>query len=76
MALDLDRMRSIGVISRRSGDRVREGRDADGRRFKAVTDELGNTVTQRGGDRQDVTIRPPQIRVGGSVQEIPQEVPE
>jgi hypothetical protein len=41
---------------------VREGRDDSGHRFKAVTDELNNTVTQRYGDRQDVHIRAPHIR--------------
>lgn len=61
MSLDLDKLRSIGAIARRSGDRVREGRDASGDRYKAVTDELGNTVTQRAGDRQDVTINAPHV---------------
>lgn len=56
------RMRSIGVISRRSGDQVRESRDEAGRLVKAVTDELGNTVTQRAGDRQDVQIKAPLVR--------------
>lgn len=59
----LDKMRSIGAISRRSGDQVREGRDEQGHRYKATTDDLGNTVTQRHGDRQDVTINAPRIRV-------------
>jgi hypothetical protein len=36
---------------------VKEGRDENGQRFKATTDELNNTVTQRAGDRQDVLIR-------------------
>jgi len=63
MPLDLDKLRSIGSISRRSGDRVREGRDDAGERFKATTDELGNTVTQRAGDRQDVNINAPVVRV-------------
>jgi hypothetical protein len=43
--------------------RVKEGRDKDGHRFKAVTDELNNTVTQRHGDRQDVLIRPEPIPI-------------
>lgn len=59
----LEKMRSISSISRRSGDRVAEGRDADGKRMKATTDELGNTVTERAGDRQDVHIRAPMISV-------------
>lgn len=65
----LERMRSIGVISHRSGSQVREGRDADGERFKATTDELGNTVTERAGDRQDVNINAPRIVARASVQE-------
>jgi hypothetical protein len=66
----LDKMRSIGTISRRSGDRVAEGRDEAGRRFKAVTDELNNTVTQRHGDRQDVHIRAPQVQVATTTREV------
>lgn len=65
----LEKMRSIGAISRRSGDRVREGRDRDGARFKATTDELGNTVTERAGDRQDVTINAPRIIARASMKE-------
>lgn len=61
----LEKMRSIGAISHRSGDRVQEGRDEGGRRFKATTDEFGNTVTQRHDDKhgeaQDVHIRAPRI---------------
>lgn len=64
--LDLDKLRSIGHLSRgRTRPRVREGRDSEtGDRFKSVTDELGHTVTERGHDRQDVTInaRPAQLR--------------
>jgi hypothetical protein len=67
--IDLEKMRSIGVISRRSGDQVREGHDRDGHRFKATTDEIGNTVTERHGDRQDVTIRAPHIRQHTTVTE-------
>lgn len=69
MSLDLDKLRSIGSISRRSGDRVREGRDDAGDRFKATTDELGNTVTQRAGDRQDVNISAPRIVAQAAVRE-------
>ncbi|OLT13029.1 hypothetical protein BJF79_03780 [Actinomadura sp. CNU-125] len=58
----LEKMRSIGSITRRSGDRVHEGRDDNGDRYKATTDELGNTVTERAGDRQDVTINAPHLR--------------
>jgi hypothetical protein len=51
--------RSLSVLGRiPSKPRVKEGKDAEGHRFKAVTDELNNTVTQRHGDRQDVIVRP------------------
>lgn len=61
--IDLAKFRSIGVISRRSGDRVVEGRRPDGVRIKATTDELNTTVTEHAkGDRQDVHIRPQPIR--------------
>ena len=70
--IDLDKLRSIGVISRRTRNHVREGRDASsGERFKAVTDELGNTVTQRGENRQDVTIRAPRVAVTATAKEEP-----
>lgn len=59
-----DKLLGIGIISRRSGDRVREGRRPDGVRFKATTDELNTTVTEHAvGDRQDVHIRPETIRI-------------
>lgn len=64
--IDLDKMRSIGVISRRSDNRVQEGRDGDGKRYKATTDDVGNTITQRADDRQDVTIRAPKITMRAS----------
>lgn len=59
----LEKMRSIASISNRSGDRIREGCDEAGHRWKATTDELGNTVTERSGDRQDVTINAPRVTV-------------
>jgi len=67
--IDRDRLRTVGVIGRRSGSRVREGRDRAGDRFKATTDEQGNTVTERAGDRQDVTINAPHLRVRAAVKE-------
>ncbi len=58
-----DKLLSLGVISRRTGSTVREGRRPDGVRIKATTDELGNTVTEHAvGDRQDVVVRPQTIR--------------
>lgn len=40
-----------------------EGRDDDGHRVRATHDELGHTVVERAGDRQDVVVRPEPIRV-------------
>ena len=53
----LEAMRSIGFINGPlpSKPKVREWKSESGR-VKATTDELGNTVTQRPGDRQDVNI--------------------
>lgn len=60
--IDLEKLRSIGVISQRTRSQVREGRRADGVRVKATTDELGHTVTEHAvGDRQDVHIRQPGV---------------
>jgi hypothetical protein len=60
--IDLEKFRSIGVISKRTRPQVREGRRDDGVRVKATTDELGNTVTEHAkGDRQDVHIRQPGV---------------
>lgn len=63
--LDLDKLRSIGVMrGGRTRPKVTEARGEDGSRTKATTDELGNTVTEhskRGtgvSHRQDVQIRP------------------
>lgn len=62
--IDRAKLLSVGYLSRgRTKDQVSEGRDSDGHRFKATTDELGNTVTERHGDRQDVTARPQTVRV-------------
>ncbi len=56
--VDLERLRSIGFGSR-TRNTVREGRRADGVRWKATTDELRTTVTEHAkGDRQDVHLRP------------------
>lgn len=62
----LERLQSIGVIGKRTKSRVHEGRDADtGQRWKATTDEMNNTVTERSArgpsgvtERQDVHLRP------------------
>lgn len=69
--IDLDKMRSIGVMGRRTRDRVVDVRDESGRAVgKATTDQLNNTVTTY-DNRQDVTIRPPHLRfeLGAKVKE-------
>lgn len=66
--IDREKLLSIGYLSHgRSRDRVREGRDARGR-YKATTDQLGNTTTER-DDRQDVTINAPRIVAATTVRE-------
>lgn len=55
------RYRSIAVFGdgfQYPDNKVKEGRDDKGDRFKATTDHLNNTVTERAGDRQDVSVRP------------------
>ncbi len=68
-----DKLLGIGVIGRRTRDRVREGRDDNGR-WKTTRDQLGNDVTQRhdarGSECQDVTIRAPQIQVVAQTREV------
>ncbi|KAB8186887.1 hypothetical protein FH608_046200 [Nonomuraea phyllanthi] len=56
-------LREKGVQTRAGGwtnathDQVREGVGEDGRRFKVVTDQLGNDVIQHGNDQQSVHIK-------------------
>ena len=61
-----DKVRSLGVISKRSRPTVVEGRRADGVRTKATTDEAGNTVTEHASkdDRVDVTVVPEKVAYG------------
>lgn len=58
--IDLEKLRSLAVIGRRSGDRVTEYRRPDGVRCKATTDDNGATVTEHAtkDDRVDVLVRP------------------
>jgi hypothetical protein len=72
MTLDLDKLRSIGHLKRgRTMSRSTSGREHpdSGLPFQAVTDELGNTVTEHGAagsglsERQDVEIRPDPIHM-------------
>jgi hypothetical protein len=73
--IDREKLLSLGYLSRgRTRNQVREGRDAaTGDRYKATTDELGNTVTQRGNDRQDVTIRAPRVALKTTSAEEPHQ---
>lgn len=64
-----EKVRSLGVISRRTRDQVREGRRSErdlgvdaGKPFKATTDELGNTIVES-ANRQDVRVKAPHIRM-------------
>lgn len=62
-----DKLLTVGVIGKRTRDRVVEGRTGpDGHRYKATTDQLGNTVTEHAtrDDRVDVAIKAPHIRIG------------
>lgn len=68
----LDAMRTVGFIAGGlpSKPKVREWRDEASGRMKAVTDELGNTVTQHGRtERQDVHIRAPQVEIKANQKE-------
>lgn len=71
--IDREKLLSLGVISRRTGNKVREGREhpETGRPYKATTDELGATVTEHStagrapgvSDRQDVNVRPKAVHL-------------
>lgn len=63
-----DKIRTVGVIGRRTRDVVRDGRRPEhdpgldaGQRCKSTKDELGNTVVES-ANRQDVMIRAPHLR--------------
>lgn len=66
-----DRLLGIGIISRRSGSTVQEGRRDDGVRVKTTTDELGNQTIEHAtkDDRVDVRIKAPHVRVSMRQQE-------
>lgn len=60
------RAKSIGFLSKGvTKPQVVEGRDADGARTKAVTDELGHTVVEHNNkkDQVDVHIKAPAIHM-------------
>jgi len=68
-----DKLLSIGVLSKRSGPKVIEGRDSKGYRAKATKDELGHITVEHANpqDQVDVHIRAPHIRV--AAQEVSQD---
>lgn len=51
-----DKVLTLSLLTGGSAPKVREGRDQSGQRFRATTDEHGNTTTEW-DDHQDVTIR-------------------
>jgi hypothetical protein len=60
--IDIDKFRSIGVISKRSRPVIREGRRADGVRVKVTADETGKTVEHATkDDRVDAFVTPQTI---------------
>lgn len=69
----LEKLRSVGFMTRgRTRPKIVEGYDRDGARTKAVTDELGNTVTEHNNskDQVDVHIRAPHLKIVGSQREV------
>jgi hypothetical protein len=72
--IDLAKLRSLAVLSRRTGAQIQEARRSDGVRVKATTDELGNTTVEHAtrDDRVDVHIAAPHIRVEAKQREIRQ----
>lgn len=66
-----DHFRSLGVLGKRSGDVIREGKSHpdSGKPWKSVTTEAGTVTEHSGGrapgvsDRQDVNITPQVVRM-------------
>lgn len=59
--IDRDKLLSVGYLSQgRTRNKVTEGKDKTGESFKAVTDELNNTVIER-AERQDVVVTPQSV---------------
>jgi hypothetical protein len=71
--IDREKLLSLGIISKRTRDKIHEGRahPETGKPFKAVTDELGATVTEHSAEgrapgvsgRQDVNVRPKAVHL-------------
>lgn len=57
--IDIEKFRSIGVISKRSRPVVREGRRADGVRVKVTETEIGKQIEHATkDDRVDAVVTP------------------
>jgi hypothetical protein len=62
--IDLEKLRSIGVISRRSRPVVTDARRADGVRVKITADETGRTIEHATkDDRVDAVVTPQTVTV-------------
>ncbi len=62
--IDLDKLRSIGVISKRSRKVVTDARRPDGVRVKVTADETGRTIEHATkDDRVDAIVTPHTITV-------------
>lgn len=71
--IDIEKLRSLGVISRRSRPLIREGREHPdtGRPWKSTSDEAG-TVTEHNvkGDRVDALVRPETVQLKREVRHV------
>lgn len=57
--IDIDKLRSIGVISKRSRPVIREGRRSDGVRVKVTETEIGKQIEHATkDDRVDAIVTP------------------
>lgn len=66
----LARMRSVGTVSRRSGNVVKDVRTDKGL-MKQTTDELNTLITEHpDGERQDVLVRPKHLKYSVHKEEI------
>lgn len=62
--IDLEKFRSIGVISKRSRPVVTDGRRADGVRVKITETEVGRTIEHNTkDDRVDAVVTPQTVTV-------------
>jgi hypothetical protein len=62
--IDIEKMRSLAVISRRSRPVVTEGRRADGVRVKVTADETGRVIEHASkDDRVDAVVTPQTLTV-------------